>query len=554
MSPQQSPRDEQLSNERSEERPRLPGRSRRRLVIFGLLLAASCGALLGFGVLGGHPIATSGETGHAAHASAKAPEHHETVVKVVRPLKDPDCQVMIERIATVEPYYRADLRARASGLVERVYHDIGETVKQGEVLIEIDVSEWEQEVAQKAALVAQREFELKVSQAKYRNAEAALEVTAATIRQKQAEVESITATRDFKKRKLDRYRDLVKKGNVTGNVVEEEERDLLASEGALHAAEANVERASADHDASRTEVESFAADVDLKRSQIEVAKKDLERAKVVADYGKVIAPFDGVIVRRNVDPGSFVQNATTGNSEVLISLARIDLLTVAAQIPDNAAPYVHAGVPAIIILSDFPGQAISANVTRFSPSIQNSDRTMRVEIDLFNGSAAELRRLEKMYRESRLQGVLKDSDSNLPVAAFADDPQSVGGRLSGKVVTGSNADEAAAARRMLPGMNGSVRLALGGGEAYVLPSSAVYSRSGTKYILAVVDGRAHELPVQIHLNDGRKVHLSVISGGESGGKHESQVLRELTGEELIAVANQLQIANGTKVRVAVTEW
>ena len=127
---------------------------------------------------------------------------------------------------------------------------------------------------------------------------------------------------------------------IVGNVVEEEERDYLASEAAVSAARANVARARADFAESGSTVEAAAADVDLKKDQIEVARKDVERARVVADYGKVDAPFDGVVVRRAVDPASFVQNATTGVGEPLISAARIDLVTVAAKFPDTAAPFV----------------------------------------------------------------------------------------------------------------------------------------------------------------------------------------------------------------------
>src|SRR5262249_17481650 len=97
-------------------------------------------------------------------------------------------------------------------------------------------------------------------------------------------------------------------------------------------------------------------------------------------------------VRRNVDPGSFVQNATTGASEVLIAIARTDLLTVTAAFPDNAAPLIAEDTPVEVVLDDFPDAAITARVSRFSPSIRNNDRTMRVEVDRFNGTPAEHQR------------------------------------------------------------------------------------------------------------------------------------------------------------------
>lgn len=501
------------------------------ILAVGMIIGAA--TLVKFSVLGGYPVNgnTSPSSSKRSH-SGSPPEARITTVKVVRPKRDENAKITLERIATVEPYYRADLRARASGLVKAVHFDIGEQVKQGQTLIEIDVAEWEKEVAQKTALVGQRTIELKVSEAKQRDALAGREVTAATIRQKEAEVESIIATRDLKQRRVSRFRDLATRKTVTGNVLEEEERDLLATEAALRAAQANVERAKADHAESASKLEAAEADVDLKKAQIAVAEKDVERARVIADYGKVIAPFDGIVIRRNVDPGSFVQNATTGTSEALICLARIDLLTIVAQIPDNAAPFIHRGTPAIVNIADLGGMTVTTTVSRFSPSIQNSDRTMRVEVELFNGNPKQRQEFETSLRQSDLLD--SDSVTNLPTAAFTEESKS-----------GS---------RILPGMKGSVRLELGSGDGYVLPSTAVYSRSGAKYILVVVDGQAKQLPVLVHLNDGQEVRLSISGFSIHDSSSVAGEKKDLTGDELVVVANQLQVTDGAKVRAVVSEW
>ena len=440
----------------------------------------------------------------------------------------------LERIATVEPYYRADLRARASGIVKRVYYDIGEEVKRGDVLIEIDVAEFEQDVAQKRSIIVQREQELKVSEAKMKDSQAARGVTAASISQREAEVQASTATRDLKKRKLDRYRELAARGSVVGNVVEEEERDYLSSEAGLLAAGANVARAQADHLEAAAKIEAAAADVELKRAQIEVARRDLDRARVVADFGKVVAPFDGVVVRRNVDPGSFIQNATTGSSETLVSISRIDLVTVVAQFPDNAAPYITQGTPAVIQITDFSGAAIFSKITRLSPTIQNTDRTIRVEIDLFNGGPSAYSRRRQFLDGTPDERQLKGSTDTFPEPAFKSDVD---------------------AKHLLPGMNAAVKLSIAGSRAAsVLPSTAVFSKSGAKYILLVADGKTRSVPVQIHLNDGQKVRVSIVDRKttDDGTVHEE--LTDLKGDELVVVSNQLQIGDGVDVRTSPRNW
>ena len=361
-----------------------------------------------------NPLADHGSTVASEATPPKENPLRVPTVKVVRPRQDQTADILLERMATVEPYYRADLRARASGIVKTAYFDIGDEVKRGETLIEIDVPESLQDIAQKKALIVQREQELKVSEAKRKDAQAALAVTTAVISQRRADVQAVTATRDLKKRRLDRFEDLASRGSVVGSVVEEEERDFFVSEAAVLAAKANVSRAEADHAEAASKVETAAADVDLKRSQVDVARTELDRAVIVAEYSKVVAPFDGVVVRRNVDAGSFVQNATTGSSETLISVARIDLLTIVSSFPDNAAQFIDRGTPASIQITDFAGGAISSKVTRISPSIQNSDRTMRVEVDLFNGGANARAELVKLLEAGKVDYFLKGKKQHFP--------------------------------------------------------------------------------------------------------------------------------------------
>ena len=69
----------------------------------------------------------------------------------------------------------------------------------------------------------------------------------------------------------------------------------------------------------------------------------------------------------------------------MISVARIDILTVVAKITDSAASFITDDTEVEIAVNNLPGEKRFGRVTRHSPSIQNSDRTMRVEVDLYNG-------------------------------------------------------------------------------------------------------------------------------------------------------------------------
>lgn len=518
------------------------GRRGRNIAIAIAICTVLGGGGFGLDVLNSSRFFAAAENQSTSHSgpAPKKTTHGERqasvpAVKVVRPKKDEGAEIVFERIATVEPLYRADLRARASGLVKAIHFEIGDLVHRGDVLVDIDVAEWEQEVVQKAAVVTQREKELLVSEAKKRDAMAGRGVTAATIKQREADVTSAKAARDLKKQRLVRYKDLANRKSVTGSVVEEEERDLATSEAAVLSASAGVDRAKADHEESASKLEAAEADVELKKSQIEVARADVERARIVADFGKVKAPFDGVVIRRNVDPGSFVQNATTGSSETLISVARIDLLTVVGQFPDNLAPYVTNDTSAVVSFSDISGVPVSTNISRFSPNVQSADRTIRVEIDLYNGDAQEQKACEKQLRSEADPSLRLSPRQVMPAPVFSDEHRKV--------------------RRILPGMNASVKLAIAGSRgAFAVPSTAVYSRGGTKYILVVEQNRTKQIPVQVHMNDGRRTRLSLSTRQSTVGGPDFDNLSELTGEELIVANSQLQVGNDVDVRPVETDW
>src|SRR5262249_5193957 len=141
------------------------------------------------------------------------------------------------------------------------------------------------------------------------------------IDQKKADRIGFKALMDFRAKELTRIKALVASGATQP---EREDEVLLQYQSAVAAHEsANVavRKAEADLKESQASEEAADADVLLKETLVEVARKDLDRAVALADFAKVFAPFDGVVVDRTVDVGSFVQDATRGHSEPFLSVA-----------------------------------------------------------------------------------------------------------------------------------------------------------------------------------------------------------------------------------------
>jgi multidrug efflux pump subunit AcrA (membrane-fusion protein) len=297
--------------------------------------------------------------------------------------------------------------------------------------------------------------------------------------------------------------------------------------------------------------------VELKEARVGVARKDRDLALAMAEYARVTAPFDGVIVRRNVDPGAFVQNATTGASEPLMAVARTDIVTVVTELPDNTAPFLSRDTRAVVQTNELPGMQFEGRVTRFSPLIERKDRTVRVEMDLFNGSVEDYARFAGLCLASQLSPLAATGPADAaalraagqwvwqPKLKSQDDPFPSLPRQSA-----ANAGK----RRLLPGMVGQMRVSLQKfADAYLLPASAVYTKAGNSYVLEVKDGKTVQLPVEVQVNDGRLAKIAVIERLPAGGIAQ-KVLHDLNGGEEIVLSRQMEVGPDRTVHTNHTEW
>lgn len=526
-------------------RPRASGRGRRRLVVGGLVLLGLGGLAAGVGVLTGflpNPVvAGDPKASGRGEPITLGPQQ----VKVVRPKRDPNFRITTQQFATVEPFYQAALRARVTGVVRSVSKDIGEPVRAGELLVDIDAPDLKLAVEQKDAVVTQRERELAVAQTDLAVARSAVDAADVAIRLKEVDVARAKDTRAARKIDLEAITVLFRQDSVQKNKVDAAELDFHAAQRGVEAAEAEVEKAKVDRAGKSASLEKSAADIDLKRALVEVAVRDREAAATQYGYARLYAPFDGTIVGRTTDPGRFV--TATGMVEPLVTVARTDLVTVVAKIPDSAAPFVSLNTEALVEFALLPGVTVRGPITRFSQAIDTTDQTMRVEVDVYNGPQASYRAMLARTAARSTVSALVLVDRTTGVAAAG------AGLIHGKADhKGWHEGDARIPdwgpegkfRKIVAGTTASMRLDLEKfGESFLLPSGAVFGRAGQSYILVVEDGVTRAVAVAVQMNDGTLTKVAAVLP-VAGGR---QVTRELTGNEVVVVARQLEVGEGQKV-------
>lgn len=252
-----------------------------------------------------------------------------------------------------------------------------------------------------------------------------------------------------------------------------------------------------------------------------VALRPLDAAQVGSQKTILRAPFDGVVATRAVDPGTFVPSASiVPGAPALLSIMRTDIVTLSMRVPDTFVAWVTLDTPVEIRVDAFPGRTLRCTLSRIAPNLSTADRTMGVEVDLYNGTSAEYARF--LDRERRA-GNADLKSRKLPVF-----PE---GLKDGE------------ASRLRPGMYGRMKLVLASPRhAALIPSSAVVRVGGMPYVYRVENGVARRASVTVEADDGTLARVfwrTSVDGKDAA--------TEMTERDEIVLTNQGELEDGSAV-------
>jgi RND family efflux transporter MFP subunit len=338
---------------------------------------------------------------------------------------------------TMQAVTEAPILARADGYLRRRHADIGDRVRTGQTLAEIDAPEVDQQVHQ---------------------AEAAVEQSQAAMEQAQASLEQGKANRDLARLTFNRLKTLTERG-----IASQQDADQYQAQFAVQ--DANVQ--------------ALEKAVSAQRGNVSAARANLARLQEVQGYRLVKAPFDGVITLRNVDVGALV---STGNT-MLFRIAQTGTLRTYVNVPQSSANAVHVGQTAALTVSNFPGRTFRGTVTRTANALDPSSRTMLIEVDVPN---AEGTLFPGTYAEVDLRGASANPPLIVPATAVIF-------RMDGAQVAVVQADNTLHLQKVAVGRDYGDRVEIVQGVAdgatiVAAPGDAV--REGVKIVPVVRDGES----------------------------------------------------------------
>jgi HlyD family secretion protein len=307
------------------------------------------------------------------HRSTAEPTPQDTSprdasVAVISPQRR-SLEITVEQPGSIYPYEETYLFARVAGYVKQVHADIGQRVHAGQVLAEIDVPDLLAEANHKRALLRQTEAEAEQARKAVAAAEANIVVAEGAVLQARATLQRWQTEH----RRVTR---LVQSGSLDAQTRDEVNNQLQAAEAQLLASEAAVRKAKADHQKAQ-------ADLATALARVAVAQAEVRRLETLLGFAAIQAPFDGIVTRRQVNTGDFVQPNQNAN-RWLFSVARLDPVRVAIYVPETEAALVREKTPVVLWIKAAQNEPIHATVSRISWSLEPGPRTLRAEVDLPN--------------------------------------------------------------------------------------------------------------------------------------------------------------------------
>jgi RND family efflux transporter MFP subunit len=244
-----------------------------------------------------------------------------------------------------QPYQEVELHAKVSGYVRRINVDIGDQVKEGQVIATLEVPELNAQVAGAEAEIRHRKSEIQRASSDVALAEA----QHAALHSAYTRLASASHTRP---------------GLVAEQELDDAKARDLDSEAKINAAKAAMEAA---------------------QEQLGVSNADHQRVTTLQRYSVVTAPFSGVITARYADVGSLIQAGTTSSTQAmpLVKIAQSSTLRLRMPVPEEDVPAIHVG-GSVKIRLQATGKILTGTIVRFSRELSQDTRTMQAEIDLPN--------------------------------------------------------------------------------------------------------------------------------------------------------------------------
>jgi HlyD family secretion protein len=217
----------------------------------------------------------------------------------------------------IAPLEQSTLAFQQSGTITKIYVNIGDLVRKGTLLAQIDPSVLQAQLSQAQAQAAQAAA----------SAQGAVVGLPVQTQANNAAVQTAKASLDNAKLVYEQNKQLFKQGYVSQTALQQSQAQYVQAQSTYNNAVV----------ALRNNVVS-AENVKASQAQAQAAAAQAHVLSTQISQTSLFAPFDGVISNRLLDPGAFA-----GPNAPVLQISRVDTIWININVPDEDLAYVRPG-------------------------------------------------------------------------------------------------------------------------------------------------------------------------------------------------------------------
>ncbi len=264
----------------------------------------------------------------------------------------------------VTPIVKVEVKSKASGIVKKLFVEYGDTVKQGQLLAQLDKIEIEAQVEQSRAALAAAEANLTSSQADY----------------ERSKVDAEGPDVPMNKRAYDRAQSMAKDGVVSAS--------------ALDDAQKNYDMSVNKQNVAKAQVTVLKAKIAQAQAQVAQDQANLKQLEEQLSYTDIVSPMNGIVLSRDVEVGDAVSSILVlGSSATLVmTIGDTSEVYVKGKVDESDIGKVYLGQPARIKVESFKDKTFNGKVTKISPMGVEKDNVTTFEVRVsINNPGGELK-------------------------------------------------------------------------------------------------------------------------------------------------------------------
>ncbi|MEZ7517216.1 efflux RND transporter periplasmic adaptor subunit [Psychrobacter sp. Arc9] len=316
-----------------------------------------------------------------------------------------------------------DVGAQVSGEVKRLYVEVGDEVKQGDLIAQIDQVTQKNSLSNEQASLEQSEAALQSAQAESLSKQASLKSAYADLASRQSELKQ--AQSDFA-----RLQDL-----VAIDAISQQEYDTQAT--SVETAKAAVANARAAIDTAKAAIATTEANINSQQAALRKSRTNVSTAEEDLSYTTIRAPISGTVVSITTEQGTTVNANQT--APTLVTLADLSTVRINAQISEADVINVSAGMPAYFNIIGNPDQQYDATLTAIEPAPEQISSTSSTDAAIYYVGYVEVPNPDRLFRidmTAQIYIIVNEAKNALLVPSTVIQEKRSRGKEKGKSTTG----------------------------------------------------------------------------------------------------------------------